>query len=212
MSLEQQASMFATGVGQSFVLAFYGLIIAGIGYFMYMFLRYNLPVQIFERTKNDIKLVHTDTARKVNDKETGVVYYELKKSKKKILPPEGDDGVYIKQGGFGKAKEFLILTLTPQGNYYHTPYKNPEFRFEVMPAQVSYWQAWQHKYTDQIYKEKENFWEKYGHYVVFLGTLAIITVILITLFNKFEHLDKLAGALNNVAESSKAIAKPNFGG
>ena len=65
----------------------------------------------------------------------------------------------------------------------------------------------------EMYKPEANWVEKYGSLIAFGGAMLVILIIFIVLFEKFEMLEQMSGAINNysdqLAEYVKALREVN---
>lgn len=59
----------------------------------------------------------------------------------------------------------------------------------------------------ELFAPKQGFFEKYGSMIMMGGTLVIIMIIFIVLFNKFDEIEQLSAALNNYAGAMTDFAK-----
>jgi len=59
---------------------------------------------------------------------------------------------------------------------------------------------------EELFKPEPTFLERYGAMVMVGGAFIVVSIIFIMLFNKFDNLDSLAGALNNYAEAMNSMS------
>lgn len=110
----------------------------------------------------------------------------------------------------------LALRLIKEGDDFHVvPWIDVEVKEYLRVSKPTRMQ-WANNMMRELYElfpKKKDGWEKYGGAIMFGGTLVLITIIFIMLFNKFEYIKDYSAALNNYAsalmEFTKAVRETN---
>jgi len=174
-------------------------ILVFVGFFVFVFMRYNVQVLILERVGEGVRVLRDKAGVFTKNK---ISTFRLMKKKAEITPPKKSD--YFM---FGK-KKFLFLYEAAEGMF--TPIKlavNSPATFHPLDQDIKFWFVQEHKRTEEIYN-KQGFWERYGNWVISIGVLAICFVlILFVLKYVSEMVGVAAGATSGIKDAIVELGK-----
>ena len=195
--------MILTYVGPFLTMAVYGIIfliivIPGGYYFMIYLNKRRWNANIWEKRGNSAIIVDKDIVTEERIKGQNAHVYSLRKKKYKVSPITEQHVIT-----YGKKNYIDYLRVGSDYIPFKHSYKFEEegavHEFEVMPYDVQMQMLSIDKLTDEIFKEKADFWGKYG----LIAGFALIILLLIILMNM--HYDFINTSLEPVKESTNAL-------
>lgn len=164
--------------------------------------RWPIRVNIFEKVGQNAYLYDDDRAVIKKSKKFGIETLTFKKRRENIEPPSGDT-IYIDK----KGKKVLLLFTPQKGEYHPMKIESPK-ALQILDKDVQFWMINQFKHTNDIYRKKESFLEKYMPFVMIIVVASVLVFVTIMFFTK---IGELGGALNsmsaNMARVAEAMAK-----
>jgi len=181
------------------------LIAAAMGvvtYFTLYLKRYNINVVIFSKRKHVDKIIF-DKGGYFKSKE-GVWSFKLRKMKVSIQPPDYSYLIPTARGNL------LFLRQISVNEFYPImPEINEQgLKLNAIEGDVALWSALMGQRIREMY-QKQNWFEKYGSFIIF-GIFAMLIIVLIYIvLQKFEVLQSVASSLEHTAsllkESGRAL-------
>jgi len=210
------------------LLLMVAVIAFAVWFIIWNFFIYNIKVTILEERNNSIK-VRMKRAKKVTIK--GVTFYRIMGDKNKWKPPQefsslfsstrGKDVLFLYKTSesnyapivFDKKGKIKILVdiIKPDGTkelledgitVKQVEKEIETLKMEVIPQDILFWWMTAQERNTANYTPKPSFFQQYGGQLVIFGSIAIIVVLMIIMFSKFEV---IASALTSAAQTCERV-------
>lgn len=205
-------SGIGSGISSLFIWVFWGLVIGGSVYFLWGLLRNKYEARIFELTGSGVRQ-RVDRFREVRDDiNKSIVTYKFSKHPADFDGEINKKSFILKKGLLGY-KEVVYFYCDDNGKLH---LMNPEFFVgEVKFKHVdSANQKWANIKTKQLIEDftSTNWFAKYGQTIMIAGLIVVTLVVMVVMVRELgAFTDSTASALNNVANSMRAVAESNSG-
>jgi len=179
-------------LGNIAVVTFWGLLALGAVYIFIYFMKFKHPIYLFKEEGKGIRL-YKDRGQK-----------DKKKQKFTALKNKDIDFPYPESKfEFSQGKQSILCAMVKnQSASWLSITDNPSFvpaNYDMQNKMINDFNS-----TWNIIKPKENFWDKYGQQILWIGSLGIFLVIIILIL---KRMDKIIAMGNSVALAQAAAGK-----
>jgi len=204
-----------------------GAILIGLTYFIIKYLKYNIKIIIEERHEYGtfVKFKRAKIGYDKNDKDRTVeqIYLLFERTGYPIMPSSSVYQELIENSKTGELAEGWykscygltnrgkkVLRVVKEGNEYTIiPFTNdnvlPYLRISK-PVRMQ-WANNMLRQGIELYKGEPSFMEKYGSYVILGGTLIVVLLIMIFMFEKLDNINAYAQGLADFAAATREHAE-----